>query len=404
MDLIGVFHFEILFDPDGIKRSAFQFLAISFGLTHSQPPTMAMTILVLLILGVAFCIFLNLPQFGKLPQGTHLEKIKTSENYRSGAFQNLSPTPDLTEGASYAGVMKEFLFGKKARMKPNGKIPSIKTDLHDLDKQEDILVWFGHSSYFLQVDGKRFLVDPVFSGSASPVPFGTRAFMGSDVYTPADIPEIDFLMISHDHWDHLDYATIIALKPKIGKIVCGLGIGAHFLHWGFSSDQILERDWNESLEFDSNFKVHVLPARHFSGRGLARNKALWVSFLLETASSKIYLGGDSGYDSHFKWIGEKFGPIDLAILDNGQYDKSWRYVHMLPEEILLAAQDLNAVRVLPVHSGKFVLANHSWDEPLEKIVQNNAALGLNLITPKIGEKVRLKDAGQEFTAWWREVK
>lgn len=364
---------------------------------------MAIAFLVLLILIMGIYFFLSLPKFGNLPKGEHLERIKNSENYRSGAFQNLSPTPDLTEGASYTSVMKEFLFGKKERMKPKFKIPSEKTDLHGLDRKEDVLVWFGHSSYFLQLDGMRILVDPVFSGSASPIPFGTRAFRGSDVYSPDDIPKIDFLMITHDHWDHLDYATIIALKPKIDKIVCGLGIGSHFLHWGFSLDQILEKDWNESLQFDSDFKVHVLPARHFSGRGLARNKVLWVSFLLETTMTKIYLGGDSGYDSHFKRIGEKFGPIDLAILDNGQYDKSWRYVHMLPDEILLAAQDLNTARVLPVHSGKFVLANHSWDEPLEKIVQNNAEVGLSLITPKIGEKVRLQDLGQEFSAWWREI-
>lgn len=364
---------------------------------------MAIAVSVLLILTVGIYVFLRLPQFGKLPQGEHLERINTSSNYRSGAFQNLSPTPDLTEGASYVGVMKEFLFGKKARMKPNAKIPSLKTDLHGLDRKEDVLVWFGHSSYFLQLDGMRILVDPVFSGSASPIPLGTKAFLGSDVYSPEDIPKIDFLMMTHDHWDHLDYKTIIALKPKIKMIVCGLGIGAHFIHWGFSSEEILEQDWNESLQFDPGFKVHVLPARHFSGRGLARNKALWVSFLLETSNSKIYLGGDSGYDSHFKMIGDKFGPIDLAILDNGQYDVTWRYVHMLPEEILQAAKDLHAQSVLPVHSGKFVLANHPWDEPLEKIFKNSQEYGLNLLTPMIGEKVRLGDSGQKFSAWWREI-
>lgn len=200
---------------------------------------MAVIILIFLSLAVAIYLFLRLPRFGKTPSGEHLESIKSSPNYRSGAFQNLSVTPDLTEGASYVGVMKEFLFGKKERMKPTVKIPSTKTDLHSLDRQEDVLVWFGHSSYFLQLDGRRVLVDPVFSGSASPIPIGTRAFPGSDVYAPKDIPEIDFLMITHDHWDHLDYATIIALKPRIQKILCGLGIGAHFVHWGFSPDQIL---------------------------------------------------------------------------------------------------------------------------------------------------------------------
>lgn len=363
---------------------------------------MIATILVFLSLAVATYLFLRLPRFGKTPSGQHLERIKKSENYHSGGFQNLSPTPDLTEGATYWTVIGEFLFGKKVRMKPNGKIPSLKADLHALEKKEDIMVWFGHSSYFLQLKGKNILVDPVFSGSASPIPIGTRAFTGTDVYTPDDIPEVDILMITHDHWDHLDYSTMIALKPKIGKIVCGLGIGAHFLHWGFSAEQILEKDWNESIDF-GDLKVHVLPARHFSGRGLSRNKALWVSFLVETSNAKYYLGGDSGYDSHFKRIGEKYGPIDLAILDNGQYDKSWKYIHLMPEEILLAAQDLNAGRVLPVHSGKFVLGNHSWDEPLEKIIQNNVAFGLNVITPKIGEKVLLGDTSQKFSTWWREI-
>lgn len=364
---------------------------------------MIITFLAILAFGLGIYGFLGLPRFGQVPGGEHLERIKTSKNYRSGQFQNLNPTPDLTEGATYWQVMVDFFVRRKARLKPQDKIPSIKTDLIHLDPAEEVLVWFGHSSYFIQTEGKKMLVDPVFGGSASPVPLGTKAFPGTDVYAPEDIPELDFLFITHDHWDHLDYPTVIALKPKIKRIVCGLGVGAHFIRWGFSPKQILERDWDETLEFEPGMKIHVLPARHFSGRGIARNKALWVSFLVETEKAKIYLGGDSGYDSHFKKIGEKFGPIDLAILDNGQYDESWRYIHMLPEEILVAAQDLHAVRVLPVHSGKFVLGNHPWDEPLEKIVQNNQELGLNILTPKIGEKVDLKDSNQEFTRWWREI-
>ena len=157
----------------------------------------------------------------------------------------LAHTPMLSEGVGYYTVLKEFLFDKKDRVKPVDLIPSRKTDLLNLDPGKDVLVWFGHSSYFMQIDGKKILVDPVFSGAASPVSFNIKAFKGTDIYTTDDIPEIDFLFISHDHWDHLDYETVLKLKPKIKKIICALGIGAHLERWGFAKNIISEKNWNE---------------------------------------------------------------------------------------------------------------------------------------------------------------
>lgn len=361
--------------------------------------------LFLLAVVILFVIaFMQLPMFGKLPTGERLEKIKRSPNYRDGAFQNIHFTPQLTEGASYISVLKEFLFGKKERMRPLENLPSVKTDLHHLPLENNVLVWFGHSSYYLQADGKRMLVDPVFSGSASPLPGGTRSFLGSDIYTVSDIPEIDILFISHDHWDHLDYKTIRGLRPKIKQVICSLGVGAHLEYWGYDKNIIHEHDWNQTVEPYEGFKVTLVPARHFSGRTFKRNTSLWTSYVLQTPSLKIFIGGDSGYDTHFAETGNKYGPFDLAIIENGQYDKSWRYIHLLPEEFLMAAKELNAKKIFPVHSAKFGLANHAWDEPLKKIIENNLHTQFNIITPMIGEAVRLGDDTQKFSRWWEPVK
>lgn len=361
------------------------------------------TLLVLTsMLTLATTLLLRQDKFGKLPNGERLERIKKSPNYRDGAFQNIHHTPDLSEDATYFGVMKGFLLDKKERVSPTDKLPSTKIDLLALDKSENILVWFGHSSYFMQLDGKTILVDPVFSGHASPFSFSIKAFEGTDAYTTDDIPEIDYLFISHDHWDHLDYETVLKLKPKIKKIICGLGVGEHFEAWGFDLDKIKEEDWNTKIELEDNFEVHTVSTRHFSGRGFKRNQALWTSFVLKTPSMQIYIGGDSGYDTHFKETGDKFGSFDLVILENGQYDKNWKYIHMQPNEVLQAAKELNAKRLFPVHSSKFALANHTWDEPLTRITTLNQELEnpIFLLTPIIGQKVEIQNLNQPFEKWW----
>lgn len=347
-------------------------------------------------------IFTRQLPFGALPSGERLERIQQSPNYKNGQFQNVSPTPSLTEGASYAGVMKEFFFSRKKRNKPASVLPAVKTNLFELDPQENILVWFGHSSYFMQLDGKKMLVDPVFSGNASPVRFTTKSFPGSDIYTVEDIPVIDYLFISHDHWDHLDYRTIVKLCPKIKKVITGLGTGAHLERWGYDRQLVNEKDWNEKLVLDDGFIVYTTPARHFSGRGFKRNTSLWMSFVLKTPSFSIYLGGDSGYDTHFKKIGDQYGPFDLAILEDGQYNKSWKYIHMMPEEVITAGQELRAKKILPVHWGKFALSLHDWDDPIKRVVKEAHAKGITLIHPLIGEAVNINHQAIQ-KSWWEGI-
>lgn len=360
-------------------------------------------ITILIIIGVlltATMLYMRQDKFGKSPNGKRLEKIKQSPNFKNGKFQNLSNTPTLAEGHSWFNVLYESYIKNKPRHYPTDIIPSMKTDLLNVPIDTDVLVWFGHSSYFIQIDGKRIIVDPVLSGNASPIPLTVKSFKGTDIYTVADLPNIDYLFISHDHYDHVDYETLIALKDKTKKVICGLGVGSHFQHWGYDSHKLIERDWNEKVELDSGFKAFVEPARHFSGRGFSANNTLWASYVLQTPSMKIYIGGDSGFDTHYAEIGSKYGSIDLAILDNGQYNEAWKYIHNLPEDVLKAAQDLKAKRIFPVHSSKFALGSHDWDEPLIKLTELNKSYNIPLVTPVIGEVVYLKKATQHFKQWW----
>lgn len=364
---------------------------------------MTIVVVFILCLSIAIFAFLKQAKFGKLPTGLRLVRIKQSKNYSNGSFQNINPTPQFAEGVSYFTIIKKILFSSNKNKTPFAKIPSIKTNLFELDKNSNTLIWFGHSSYLLQTNGIRFLIDPVLSGSASPIPYNIKAFNGADIYKPADIPNIDYLIITHDHWDHLDYKTVCLLKDKIGSVICPLGVGEHFEYWGFNADDIIELDWWEKVELKNNLILHATPARHFSGRGFKRNQSLWSSYVLESADKKIFLGGDSAYDTHLKTLGDKFGGFDLAILENGQYNELWPYIHMMPNLIHQAAIDLKAKKILPVHSSKFALSNHDWQEPLNLCVENNKNYNLNIITPMIGEKVLLDEDFKTENFWWRNL-
>ena len=364
-----------------------------------------MLLIILIVTGLVILVARQisvLPVFGGKVKGIRKQKVLASPHFSNGQFHNLMPTPAFTEGYNMSKVMREWLFDREIKRTPPLPLPAIKTDLHALQKEEDVLVWFGHSSYYFQLNGVRFLVDPVLSGSASPFAKGIPAFEGSDGYKAADIPNIDVLLVTHDHYDHLDYPTIRALLPKINQVVCGLGVGAHLQRWGVSAEQLHELDWHQTHQINPQIQLHAVPTRHFSGRSLKRNSTLWLGFVVETPTYKMFVGGDSGYGEHFKEIGAKHGPLNLAILENGQYDRKWKYIHMQPEEVLLAAQDLQAQMLLPVHSGKFALANHPWDEPLQRIY--SAAKQhpeVQLVTPKIGEILQLQNPAQTYAAWWQ---
>lgn len=343
-------------------------------------------IVVLLMGGVL--IFLHRPDFGRLPQGERLERIQKSPNYRDGQFRNLHPTELMTSGKGRFRAMWDFLLDKREGVRPDDPVPAVKTDLKKLPSELSWMVWFGHSSYLLQLDGKRVLVDPVFY-QAAPVSFVNKPFPGTDIYKPEDMPDIDVLVITHDHWDHLDYRTVTELKDRIGRVVCPLGVGEHFEYWGFDKNSLIELDWQEEAALMPGFTVHCLPARHFSGRGLTSNRTLWASFLLETPAGTVYIGGDSGYDTHYEEIGRHYPDIDLAILENGQYNEDWRYIHLMPSLLGRAAVELKARHIITVHHSKYALAKHAWDEPLKNELRTAGEYALQLIVPQIGRGIQL---------------
>lgn len=358
------------------------------------------TLIVLFFVAVGLYGIVIHKQFGKVPAGERLALIKQVPSYRDGAFQNLSPTPVMLPGKSVLDLASEY-FKPAINRKPDHTLPSVRTDLRTLPDDAPTLVWFGHSSYLIKIAGRTILVDPVFSGHASPVVFFGKNYPGSNVYAVEDLPDIDVLLLTHDHYDHLDYDTIVKLKSSVGRVVTSLGVGAHLESWGYDSETIAEIAWHETTTVAEGLQFTALPARHFSGRLLKRGQTLWSSFVLQTLKYKLYLGGDSGYDTHFKEIGETYGPFDLAILECGQYGTNWPFIHMLPEQTAQAALDLGAKELLPVHWAKFTLALHPWTEPIERVTVRAQEVNLTLITPMIGEPFQI---GKSFVSkpWWRQ--
>jgi L-ascorbate metabolism protein UlaG (beta-lactamase superfamily) len=340
---------------------------------------------------------MSLSIYGKQPSGERLKRIQAAPNYNNGSFQNASFTPAMAEDASFFKTMREFL-NKPKNVKPQKPIPFVKTNLKKLTQSNPTLIWFGHSSYLLTINGKTILVDPVLSGNAAPVSCMVRAFKGADEYKAEDMPNIDILLLTHDHYDHLDYKTVVKLKSKVKKVICSLGVGSHLEHWGFNEKIITELNWWEECTCEG---LHFTAAsgRHFSGRGIKRGQSLWASYILKTNSHTIFLGGDSGYDTHFKEMGQTFGPFDLAILEAGQYNKSWPHIHMMPEQTVQACVDLKAKILLPVHWAKFTLAMHAWDDSITRVLKKAADLNVNVATPQIGEAFILGEKLPQ-QPWW----
>ncbi len=243
----------------------------------------------------------------------------------------------------------------------------------------------------------------MFNESPSPL-----SYMGPKRYSnelPIDIdrlPFIDAVILSHDHYDHLDYRSIQELKGKVNQYFTPLGVGNHLEEWGINKEKISELNWWESIELD-NLKMVCTPARHFSGRGIFdRSTTLWCSWIIECENEKIFYSGDSGYDTHFKTIGEKYGPFDISLMECGQYHKDWKLLQMMPEETAQASIDLNSKLTLPIHWGAFTLALHDWTDPIERMTIKAKTLNLPVTTPKIGEPVILGNETFPTKKWWKE--
>lgn len=333
---------------------------------------------------------------GRNPEGAALAGLDTLPNYKSGAFQN------ATEGLDSAVVHNKWIFlhRRPATKRPSGALPWVKTDLKKLTASAPTIVWFGHSSLLIKTLQGNILVDPIFSNHAGPVPGLVTAFKGTTNYRADDMPPIDVLIISHDHYDHLDFRTLKKLKNNVKMAIVPVGVGSDLIYWGFDPKKVIELNWNQSATLPGGLRITATPSQHKSNRTYNKlNKTLWASYVIQAGQYKLFYGGDGGYGNYFKQIGKQYGPFDIALLECGQYSPNWAWTHLVFGETAQAAADLRAKLLQPIHWGKFVAANHPWTEPIEKLVPAAEKLGIPLNVPRIGEPYTLGDAPKQ-EKWW----
>ena len=302
---------------------------------------------------------------------------------------------------SFGKAASQVIFNQQKDKTPGEPIPLRELDASLLKEGEGPTLYrLGHSSILLRLGEDLVLIDPVFSKRASPVQWlGPRRFHPVPLDVDA-LPEITAVVISHNHYDHLDKGTIRQIADRVGYFVAPLGVGAHLQQWGVEEEAIIELDWWEELEL-GDLTLAATPAQHFSGRGLTdRNETLWASWVIQGAGANLFFSGDSGYFDGFREIGERYGPFDLTMIENGAYNEAWRSVHMMPEESVQAHIDLRGRAMLPIHNSTFDLSTHAWYDPLQRVTALAAERGVQLLTPVIGAPVQVL-APQPTFAWWR---
>ncbi len=326
--------------------------------------------------------------------------VMTRSMVSDGKFQNQQVSYETTLSDMLEMIKAHFTSKREAPM-PATELPYRRLSAYELGSESDpVLYRLGHSSVLMRLDGEYLLTDPVFSERASPISFvGPKRFHPVPV-TVEELPYIKAVIISHDHYDHLDKATIEALNAKVETFVTPLRVGARLRDWGVAEDKIVELDWWQSTTLGT-IKLTATPAQHFSGRGLFdRDQTLWASWVIEAAQAKLFFSGDSGYFDGFKAIGEKFGPFDITMIETGAYNALWSEIHMLPEQSVQAHLDLKGRAMLPIHNATFDLALHDWYEPLERVQQAAEQQQVNLLTPMMGVAVSLQQPVADH-AWWR---
>ena len=348
-----------------------------------------------------------LDALGAAPKGERLARIRRSPNYRDGAFRNPSAT-SLAADASTWKVLRQWLGGTEQR-EPPGPIPIVPMTRSSFAQPPASglrATWLGHSTVLVEIDGARVLFDPVWGRRASPSSLvGPKRFHEPPLAI-ADLPPLDAIVASHDHYDHLDrdFVRTIARNDSQSRarFIVPLGVGAHLERWGVAADRITELDWTESVAVGS-LTFTATEARHFSGRGLTnRNHTLWASWSVAGPRHRIFHSGDTGPFAGFANIGAAHGPFDLTLIKIGAYDPSWPDIHLTPEQAVDAHRELRGKLLLPIHWGTFNLAFHAWDEPPERVVAA-ASAGIGLIVPKPGESIEPSTA-RATEPWWRAVK
>jgi L-ascorbate metabolism protein UlaG (beta-lactamase superfamily) len=343
--------------------------------------------------------------FGSRATGLRLERIKASPRYIEGAFRNTARVGvGLKKGTAWSTV-GEFLFGGQRRT-PLAPLPSLSPIDPWLKPVQSGLraTWLGHSTVLVEIDGLRVLTDPVWGERASPMSFaGPKRFQPVPV-TIAELPPLDAVIISHDHYDHLDYPSILELAKRDVPFFTALGVGAHLESWGVPADRITELDWWESVELHGrDLSITAAPSQHFSGRGVAgRNATLWSSFVVKGRKHSFFFSGDTGLTPEYGEIKDKLGPFDLVMLEVGAFHPAWGDIHLGPENALAALELLGGGSFLPVHWGTFNLAIHAWDEPAETLLHLAPKQGVRLLMPRLGEVIEPAHV-ERVDPWWRVV-
>ena len=359
---------------------------------------LATVLLVIITFIIAINLYIVSVRSGKKPQGERLARIINSDNFQKGIFQNVEETN--MERPPFEGI-KEMM-KKNPDQKPSKPIITLPINVErykNSPADEVLITWLGHSTVLIRINGITVITDPVFSKRASMFQFlGPKKFNYTNEYALEDLPPVDVVLVSHDHYDHLDFQAIKFFKDKAKKFITPLGVGAHLEHWGINSEKISECNWWEETSFHG-IEFTATPGRHFTGRLFSdRFKTLWCGWAIKTEKNNVYFSGDSGYFKGFKDIGEKFGPFDISFVECGQYSKYWPYIHMMPEESVQAALDVKSKLAMPMHWGKFKLSIHTWFEPPTRFVEKATELNLKVASPKIGQTFSLAEVLTE--QWW----
>ncbi len=358
---------------------------------------------ILVLTGV---IFVNVsPQFGASPFEAQKIQYAKSPHYHDGIFVNLIPTSLDLGFVNTIKILYNFFFKELPGLEPEAPLEIEKIDSLQIMRKPPAmkrLTWFGHSACLLELEGKKIFFDPMLGESPAPHPLLGPKRYSEELPIPIEkIPYLDAVVLSHDHYDHLDYQSIVKLKNKVGRFYVPLGVSAHLIAWGVSSEKITELDWWKETSHDG-FTFICTPARHFSGRRFSDNfTTLWASWVVKTDSTNVYFSGDSGYGPHFKEIGNRFGPFDFVMLECGQYNELWQDIHMMPEQTVQAAIDLKGRLMMPIHWGAFTLARHPWIDPIERVTLAAHDQHVPITTPRIGEPVFLQEALFPKSVWWR---
>lgn len=340
------------------------------------------------------------PTFGKRVTRAQKKQFDELPHFKDGKFRNTPPIVSPGGFETLQSLAKDYLVGK-ADLHPANPMPSVKYERHS-GVESPHVTWLGHSCFLLEWKDKVILVDPMLGKVPLPFQIKDMRYPVEEAFDLEQLPEIDIVVYSHDHYDHLDYDTLQQIKDRVRKFFVPLGVGKRLEGWGVPEHRIFEVDWWQSIE-EEGIRFTAAPSRHFSGRlGIDYAETLWCSWIFEWDDTRIFYSGDSGYGKHFEEIGRRYGPFDLVLMECGQYDERWPGVHMHPDESMQAFLDSNGSHLMPVHWGAFTLAFHKWDDPPEEMMRLGKEHDVHVVVPKIGETLDVSKLNDyQTTTWWK---